>query len=142
MALAIAAAWGLRPGQARADDPSARRWMAAAEAMRQRALGWGDQDYGAVLVLDGALIGEGPSRVIKDQDPDAHAERVALGDAQRRLGRTDLAGAVLYSTSRPCARCEAAAARAGVARMVYGASLHDAGRPRDRDPGRRPGERA
>ena len=106
------------------------RWMDAARAMRQRALGWGDQPYGAVLVLGDAIVGEGPSRVVLDRNPDAHAERVAIADAQRRLGRQRLDGAVLYSTSRPCALCEAAAAGAGVARMIHGVALNDAGAPR------------
>ena len=83
-----------------------------------------------MIVLDGALVGEGPSRVVRDRDGDAHAERVAIKDAQRRLGRTFLAGAILYSTSRPCSACEAAAAAAGVARMYHGESLADAGPPR------------
>jgi tRNA(adenine34) deaminase len=107
-----------------------RRWYEAALAMKQLAESWGDQPYGAVLVLDGTLVGEGPSRVVKDGDNDAHAERVAIRDAQRRLGRASLAGAILYSTSRPCSLCEAAAAAAGVARMYYGQSLADAGPPR------------
>lgn len=106
-----------------------QRWYVAAESMRERALSWGDQGYGAVVVLDAVLVGEGPSRVVKDGDPDAHAERVALKDAQRRLGRDALDGAVLYSTSRPCAACERAAARAGIARMYYGSRLTDGGRP-------------
>jgi tRNA(Arg) A34 adenosine deaminase TadA len=106
-----------------------RRWYAAALAMKTLAESWGDQPYGAVLVLDGSVVGDGPSRVVKDGNPDAHAERVAILDAQRRLGRASLAGAVLVSTSRPCGLCEAAAARAGVARMVFGADLTDAGAP-------------
>lgn len=114
---------------ARAADPQAK-WYEAALAMQRLALSWGDQPYGAVVVLDGAVVGDGPSRVVMDRDSDAHAERVAIRDAQRRLGRTRLAGAVLYSTSRPCGACEAAAAAAGVSRMYYGESLVDAGPPR------------
>ncbi|WP_418317101.1 deaminase [Piscinibacter sakaiensis] len=106
-----------------------RRWYDVAAQMLERARSWNDQPYGAVLVAGGAVIGEGPSRVVRDGNPDAHAERVAIADAQRRLGRTDLAGSVLYSTSRPCAACEAAAYRAGVSRMYVGAALDDAGRP-------------
>jgi tRNA(adenine34) deaminase len=68
--------------------------------------------------------------VVKRSDPSAHAEREAIRDAQRRLGRTDLAGSVLYSTSRPCRECERAAAEARVERMIYGAALRDAGKPR------------
>ena len=106
-----------------------RKWYDSAVEMRRLALSWGDQPYGAVLVVDGALVGQGPSRVVKNQDPDAHAEREAIRDAQTRLGRQRLPGAVLYSTSRPCGVCEAAAARAGVSRMFFGASLTDAGIP-------------
>lgn len=106
------------------------RWYEAAAEMKRLAESWGDQSYGAVLVLDGTLIGEGPSRVIKNQNADAHAEREAIRDAQRKLGREKLEGAVLYSTSRPCALCESAAARAGVMRMYFGPSLTDAGVPR------------
>ena len=107
-----------------------RRWYEAAAAMKRLAESWGDQPYGAVLVLDGALIGEGPSRVVKNQDTAAHAEREAIRDAQRRLGRSDLSGSVLYATSRPCGLCETIAAEAGVSRMYFGPSLTDAGTPR------------
>lgn len=107
-----------------------RRWYEAAASMKQLAQSWGDQPYGAVLVANGAIIGEGPSRVVKHGDATAHAEREAIRDAQRALGRKSLAGSVLYSTSRPCRQCEAAAAEAQVARMIFGDALNDAGPPR------------
>ena len=107
-----------------------RRWYEAAAGMKRLAESWGDQPYGAVLVLDGRIVGEGPSRVVRHADPGAHAEREAIRDAQRRLGRQQLPGSVLYSTSRPCRVCEAAAAAAKVSRMVYGEALADAGPPR------------
>jgi tRNA(adenine34) deaminase len=97
--------------------------------MRRLAESWGDQPYGAVLVLNGAIIGWGPSRVVKNRNFDAHAEREAIRDAQKRQGREKFPGAVLYSTSRPCSLCEAAAAQAGLARMYFGPSLTDAGVP-------------
>lgn len=106
-----------------------KRWFEAALAMQRLAQSWGDQSYGAVLVLDDRLVGEGPSRVVKSGDSTAHAEREAIRDAQRRLNRTSLAGSILYSTSRPCVACEAAAAVAGVTRMYFGEGLHDAGAP-------------
>lgn len=106
-----------------------RQWYEAAVRMRLLAESWGDQGYGAVVVAGGAVVGDGPSRVVKDMNPDAHAERVAILDAQRRLGRESLVGSVLYSTSRPCPVCEAAAFRAGVSRMYFGQSLEDAGSP-------------
>jgi tRNA(adenine34) deaminase len=126
LAAALAAALPARA----ADRDTDLRWIAEAERQKQRALGWGDQPYGAVLVLDGALVGEGPSRVVQRNDSNAHAERVAIADAQRRLGRSLLTGSTLYSTARPCRICEAAAAKAGVARLVFGADAGDGGAPR------------
>jgi tRNA(adenine34) deaminase len=112
-----------------AADGDRRRWAEAAATMKARALGWGDQPYGAVLVLDGRIVGEGPSRVVIDRDADAHAERVAIRDAQTRLGRSLLPGSILVSTSRPCAACERAAAAAQVALMLHGPEPTDAGPP-------------
>lgn len=109
--------------------PPDRRWYDAAEAMRRLAVSMGDQPYGAVVVRGGRVLGQAPSRVLERKDPNAHAEREAIRDARERFGAEALRGAVLYSTSRPCALCEAAAAQAGVARMIHGADLKDAGAP-------------
>lgn len=114
-----------------ADGPHAF-FVAEAERMKRQAVDAGDQPYGAVVVRGGAIVGFGPSRVVAERNPDAHAERVALRDAQARLGTTDLAGAVLYSTSRPCPACEAAAAAANLDRMLVGPDAADAGKPRPR----------
>lgn len=97
--------------------------------MRRLAVSRGDQPYGAVVVQGGRIVGHGPSRVLERNDPSAHAEREAIRDAQARFGVEALRGAVLYSTSRPCALCEAAAAQAGIASMIHGAQLTDAGAP-------------
>jgi tRNA(adenine34) deaminase len=118
------------PSSVAAGDAPDIRWYRAADAMKKLAESWGDQPYGAVVVQDGVLVGEGPSRVVKDGNPDAHAERVAIRDALDRLRRPSLHGAILYSTSRPCSACEAAAADAGIGRMIFGPGLIDAGRPR------------
>jgi tRNA(Arg) A34 adenosine deaminase TadA len=125
----LAAAASLLVVPARAE---ASRFAAEAERMRREAVAAGDQSYGAVLVKEGEIIGFGPSRVIADRNPDAHAERVAMWEAERRLGRAALAGAQLYSTSIPCADCQAFAASRGVARMVVGPQARDAGAPRGR----------
>jgi len=85
-----------------------------------------------VVVRGVEIVGWGPSRVVLDNDANAHAERVALRDAQARLGKTDLSDCVMYSTSRPCGVCEQAAAMAGLARMYHGAGAADAGAPRKR----------
>jgi tRNA(adenine34) deaminase len=104
--------------------------IAAGFKMKADAERAGDQPYGAVVVLGEEIVGWGPSRVVTRNDPTAHAEREAVRDAQRRLGKEDLSGSILYSTSRPCALCERAAAEAKVARMIHGASAIDAGAPR------------
>ncbi len=128
LAAATLAAGGVLPLAAWA-QAGARRWYDAAFALRRQAEAAGDQPYGAVVVFEDRLAGEGRSRVVLDANVDAHAERVAILDAQHRLARADLGGAILYSTSRPCRLCEQAAARAGIARMVYGEGLQDGGRP-------------
>jgi len=114
-----------------ADSPHPNRaWYLEAKRMQELAESWGDQSYGAVVVAGGTVVGYGPSRVVKDQDPNAHAERVAIREAQEaQIGRR-LTGAVLYSTSRPCLACEQAAAKAGILRMYHGEGLLDAGAPR------------
>jgi tRNA(Arg) A34 adenosine deaminase TadA len=122
------AASAMLDDDARGDD--AKRFVAEAFRMRREAIASGDQAYGAVVVRNQKIIGYGPSRVVVERDADAHAERVAMRDAQRRLGTSDLSGAVMYSTSRPCAACETAAASARLERMFYGADGADAGRPR------------
>lgn len=109
-----------------------RFFAAEAARMRREAIAAGDQAFGAVIVKDGEIVGYGPSRVVVDRDPDAHAERVALRDAVRRIGAEQVGGAVLYSTSRPCATCEAALAAAGIARMHHGPNASEAGPPRRR----------
>jgi tRNA(adenine34) deaminase len=106
-----------------------REFIAAAFRMKDEAVRLGDQPYGAVLVKDGRILGFGPSRVVLKKDVTAHAEREAMREAQARLGRIDLSGCVLYSTSRPCSECERAAAEAKIARMVHGSEATDAGRP-------------
>ena len=103
--------------------------MQRAKAMRDAAVRAGDQPYGAVVLRGAQIVGEAPSRVITARNPDAHAEREAIADAQRWLGHAELTGCILVSTSRPCRLCETAAARARIARMVHGDALIDVGPP-------------
>ena len=104
--------------------------MRRAEALRDDAVRAGDQAYGAVVLRGDTIVGAAPSRVVTAGDPTAHAEMEAIRDAAQRLRTRDLTGCVLVSTSRPCRMCEAAAGWAGIARMVHGESLTDAGVPR------------
>jgi tRNA(Arg) A34 adenosine deaminase TadA len=114
---------------ARAHGERERQFIAEAARMKRQAVASGDQPFGAVLVTAQAIVGYGPSRVILDRNPDAHAERVALWGAQKQLGRKDMTGTVMYSTSRPCSLCERALAAANVERMYFGPDGTDAGRP-------------
>lgn len=121
---------GLFPDPVRAQSGRTAQFIAEAFRMRDQAVAAGDQPYGAVIVLSGEIVGCGASRVVADRDNDRHAERVALKDAQTRLGREDLSGAVIYSSSVPCMVCQPVLARFGVARMIHGRQASDAGPPR------------
>jgi tRNA(Arg) A34 adenosine deaminase TadA len=105
-------------------------FMQRAFELRRISVERGDQAYGAVVVRDGRLVGEGISAVITTPDPTAHAEMQAIRDAARRLNTRDLSGSELYGTSRACPMCEAGAYWAGIARMWYGEGVVDAGAPR------------
>src|SRR5512144_2783268 len=94
----------------------------AAEARRR-----GEVPVGAVVVLDGAVVGEGFNQPIGSHDPTAHAEIVALREAGRRTGNYRLTGATLYVTIEPCQMCVGAMVHARVARLVYGAAEPKAG---------------
>ena len=111
-------------------EPNEETFMKRAFGMRQAAIDKGDQAYGAVIVRDGVIVGQSWSRVNIDQDPTAHAEMAAIRDAAQRLDSRDLSGTVMYSSSRPCPMCEAAAYWAGVGQMIYGRDLVKGGFPK------------
>ena len=127
--LAIAAVATFAP-RAKAAPREHQEFIEVAFRMKEEAIRSGDQAFGAVVIKDRRIIGFGPSRVILRKDWTAHAEREAMREAQARLGSPDLSGCLLYSTSRPCSNCEAAAAQARISRMFYGLDAADAGMPR------------
>jgi tRNA(adenine34) deaminase len=98
------------------------RFMAEAIDEARRAAAAGEVPVGAVVVLDGAVIGRGRNQPIALADPTAHAEVLALREAARGRGNYRLPGATLYATVEPCAMCCGAAVHARVARVVYGAA--------------------
>lgn len=108
------------------------RFMERAYEMRRRAIVSGDQAFGAVVVKDGQVVGEGVSAVLTTPDPTAHGEMQAIRDAARRLGSAKLNGCELYTTFRPCPMCETAAYWAGIERIFHGEAVTDAGAPRYR----------
>jgi len=77
---------------------------------------------GAVVVLNGEIVGEGWNQNISANDPSAHAEIIALRDAGRRLSNYRFPGAELFVTLEPCAMCAAAMVHARLARVVYAAN--------------------
>ena len=88
----------------------------------------GTEPFGAVVVRDGEIIGEGINRSKLNHDPTSHGETEAIRDACRRLGSVDLRGAVLYSSCAPCPLCVAAMNIAGIAKLYYAADMDQAGR--------------
>jgi tRNA(adenine34) deaminase len=82
----------------------------------------GEVPVGAVITLDGREIARGSNRTLRDCDPTAHAEIVALRAAARAAGNHRLPGSTLYATIEPCAMCAGAIVQARLARLVYGAA--------------------
>ena len=101
--------------------------MALALEEARRAESDGEVPIGALVVLDGRIVGRGRNQVIAASDPTAHAEILALREAAAALGNYRLTGATLYVTLEPCAMCCGAAVNARVARVVYGATDPKAG---------------
>jgi tRNA(adenine34) deaminase len=107
-------------------DPHRPFMLAALEEARQAGAA-GEVPVGAVVVLDGAIVGRGHNRPIAGHDPTAHAEVLAIRDAAHRLGNYRLTGATLYATVEPCAMCAGACLQARVAQLVFGARDEKAG---------------
>src|ERR1700680_2863768 len=81
----------------------------------------GEVPIGAVLVYEGRILARAGNRTIRDCDPTAHAEIVALREAARIIGNYRLADTTLYVTIEPCSMCAGAMVQARVPRLVYGA---------------------
>jgi tRNA(Arg) A34 adenosine deaminase TadA len=82
----------------------------------------GTKPYGAVVVKDGKIVGEGLNQSIGNHDPTSHGEVEAIRDACRKLKTTDLSGCDLYTSCEPCSLCVSTMMISGVARMYYAAS--------------------
>jgi len=87
----------------------------------------GEVPVGAVIVLDGEIVGRGFNQPISASDPTAHAEIVALREAARALGNYRLVGATMYVTIEPCLMCVGAMVHARVGTLVFGAPEPKAG---------------
>ncbi len=107
----------MRPSEQRTDVDFVQRALALARQAQDQ----NEVPVGAVLVLDGEVIGEGFNRPISTRDPTAHAEIMALRAAALVRKNYRLETATLYVTLEPCSMCIGAALNARVARVVFGA---------------------
>ena len=101
--------------------------MQAALAEARAAADAGEVPIGAVVVRDGAIVVRGQNRVLRDVDPTAHAEIVAMRAAAAALGNYRLNGCTLYVTLEPCAMCAGAMIHARIDRLVFAAADPKAG---------------
>ena len=95
--------------------------MRAALDEARRARDAGEVPIGAVVSVDGEIIGRGCNQPIAASDPTAHAEIVAIRDAARRAGNYRLTGATLCVTIEPCLMCVGALVHARIGTLVFGA---------------------
>jgi tRNA(Arg) A34 adenosine deaminase TadA len=89
--------------------------------------------FGAVVVKNGRIVGEGHNRVISGKDPSAHGEIVAIREACRKLKTYDLSGCTLYTSAECCSMCYSASFWARIGRIYYAAQHEDALRYGDFD---------
>ena len=82
--------------------------------------------FGAVVVRDGEIIGEGWNRVLATNDPTAHGEVTAIRDACTNIGGFDLTGCRIYTTGEPCPMCLGAIYWARIESIRFGFSIEDA----------------
>ena len=81
----------------------------------------GEVPVGAIVVLDGRVMGRGRNSPIARNDPTAHAEILALREAAAATGNYRLEGATMYATLEPCVMCAGALVAARISRLVFGA---------------------
>jgi tRNA(adenine34) deaminase len=107
------------------DDHAGFMRLAIAEAARAQERG--EVPVGAVVVMDGRVVGAGFNQPISSHDPTAHAEIVAIRAAASAVGNYRLTGATLYVTIEPCLMCVGAMIHARIGLAVYGAAEPRAG---------------
>lgn len=107
------------------DDADLRYLQRAIDISRRALDDDGKTPFGAIVVIDGKIVGEGTSRVVELRDPTAHAEVMSLRDAGATLGTHLFPEAVMYSSSEPCPMCLIACYWARIPRVVFGATSYD-----------------
>ena len=109
------------------ERPSEHSWMGLALEEARVAADAGDVPVGCVIVRDERVLARASNRTLRDQDPTAHAEVIAIREASRALGQWRLEGCTLYVTLEPCAMCAGAIVLARAERVVFGAWDEKAG---------------
>ena len=109
------------------ERPEDQVWMMEALAEARRAAEIGEVPIGAIVVLNGEILGRGHNRREIDGDPLAHAEVLAIRAAAWRMGGWRLSGATMYVTLEPCPMCAGALVNSRIQRLVYGAADPKAG---------------
>jgi guanine deaminase len=103
-------------------------FMQRAIALSERALREpGTEPFGAVIVKEGRIVGEGLNHALANFDPTSHGEVEAIRDACRRLSTVALTGCTLYTSCEPCALCVAAMNIVGISELFYASSLAQSG---------------
>jgi tRNA(adenine34) deaminase len=102
-------------------------WMELALEEARLAAAADEVPVGALVIKDGEVLGRGHNHNLRQNDPTAHAEILALRQAATRLGNHRLIGCVMVATMEPCSMCAGALVHARIARLVYGARDPKAG---------------
>ena len=109
------------------DQNQAEKFMRRAIELGRKGMEAGDGGpFGALIVKNGEIIGEGWNRVISSNDPTAHGEIMAIRDASKRISCYDLTGSELYTSGQPCPMCLSATYWARLDRVFYGFGIQDA----------------
>ena len=96
-------------------------WMEKALKEAEKSFSKEEVPVGAIIVLDGEIIGKGHNQPILKKDPTSHAEINAIRNATKKVGNYRLTGATLHTTLEPCAMCYGAIIHARIPRLVFGA---------------------
>ena len=106
------------------DDPACtdtdRGFMKRANELAAEAVKQGNTPFGAILVLDGKIVGEYSNVAATTHDPTKHAECALISAFAPKIGRAELKRSVLYASSEPCIMCCGAILNAGIPKVVYG----------------------
>jgi tRNA(adenine34) deaminase len=109
------------------DQPTAESWMREALEEARKAEAEGEVPVGAVLLINGKIVGRGHNHSIRSYDPTAHAEILALRHSGHSLRNYRLPGSILVVTIEPCVMCVGAMIQARVEELIYGAPDPKAG---------------